>query len=68
VDADQVGKIARFIGQLDPDIPYALLAFHPAHEMDDLRPTSRRQAESCLEAAKAAGLTRVRIGNVHLPW
>jgi pyruvate formate lyase activating enzyme len=68
VDADQVGKIARFIARLDRDVPYALLAFHPAHEMDDLRPTSRRQAESCLEAAKAAGLTRVRIGNVHLLW
>jgi len=68
VDADQVGKIARFIAQHDPSIPYALLAFHPAHEMDDLRPTSRQQAQHCLEAAKAAGLTRVRIGNVHLLW
>jgi pyruvate formate lyase activating enzyme len=66
VDAGQVGKIARFIAQLDRDLPYALLAFHPAHEMDDLRPTSRQQAESCLQSAKAAGLTRVRIGNVHL--
>jgi pyruvate formate lyase activating enzyme len=68
VDADQVGKIARFIAQLGRDIPYALLAFHPAHEMTDLAPTSRQQAQRCLEAAKAAGLTRVRIGNVHLLW
>jgi pyruvate formate lyase activating enzyme len=66
VDADQVGKIARFIARLDPDIPYALLAFHPDFEMRDLPVTSRRQATECLDAAKAAGLTRVRIGNQHL--
>ncbi len=28
--------------------------------------TSREHAEEALAAAKAAGLTRVRIGNVHL--
>jgi len=66
VDAEQVDKIARFISGLDPSIPYALLAFHPDFEMNDLPVTSRQQATECLEAAKAAGLTRVRIGNVHL--
>jgi len=66
VDARQVSQIAKFIAGLDADIPYSLLAFHPAFEMDDLATTSRLQADSCLDAAKAAGLTRVRIGNVHL--
>jgi len=66
VDADQVGKIARFIARLSPDIPYALLAFHPDFEMMDLPITSRQQAEECLAAAKAAGLNRVRLGNIHL--
>ena len=66
VDAEQVGKIARFIAHLDRTIPYALLAFHPAFEMSDLPTTSRRQAEGCFQAAKDAGLTRVRIGNAHL--
>jgi len=66
VDADQVGKIASFIAQLDPSIPYSLLAFHPDFEMTDLPVTSRQQAEECFEAAKTAGLSRVRIGNMHL--
>jgi len=66
VDAAQVGSIAGFIAGIDRDIPYALLAFHGDFEMNDLPTTSRREAEECLAAAKAAGLTRVRLGNVHL--
>jgi pyruvate formate lyase activating enzyme len=66
VEAGQVGRIAAFLARLDQTIPYALLAFHPCFEMMDLPVTSRRQAEQCLAAARAAGLTRARIGNVHL--
>ena len=66
VDAVQVGRIARFIADLDSGVPYSLLAFHPAFEMNDLPTTSRRQAMDCLAAAEDAGLTRVRIGNEHL--
>jgi len=66
VDVEQVRQIAGFIARLDPSIPYALLGFHPNFEMTDLPTTSRRQATECLAAAEAAGLTRVRIGNVHL--
>jgi pyruvate formate lyase activating enzyme len=66
IEAEQVGRIAAFIARLVPNIPYALLAFHPAFEMSDLPITSRRQAMECLAAAEGAGLTRVRLGNVHL--
>jgi len=66
VDAEQVRRIAEFIAGLDRTIPYALLAFHPDFEMKDLPVTSRREAFECLAAAESAGLTRVRIGNVHL--
>ncbi len=66
VEAEEVGRIARFIASLDPDIPYSLLAFHPQHAMRDLPVTSRRQAEECLAAAREAGLTRLHLGNVHL--
>lgn len=61
-----VGALARFIARLNPDIPYSLLAFHPSYLMRDLPLTSRRQAQECREAAVEAGLTRVRIGNLHL--
>ncbi|MHC4179749.1 MAG: radical SAM protein, partial [Planctomycetota bacterium] len=65
-EAEQVGKIARFIARLGPNIPYALLAFHPSFEMTDLAATTRQQALECLEVAKTAGLSRVRVGNIHL--
>ena len=66
VDADEVGAIAYFIAGLSPDIPYALLGFHPDFLMEDLPRTSWAQAERCVDAAKKAGLRRVRIGNVHI--
>ena len=66
IDEQEVSNIAAFIAALDPDIPYALLAFHPHFMMNDLPATSRRHAQECLEAAKAQGLRRVRVGNLHL--
>lgn len=66
VDAEQVSRIASFIARLNRSIPYALLAFHPAFEMSDLPVTPREEALLCLEAARAAGLKRVRLGNTHL--
>lgn len=66
IDEQEVSKIAAFIASLNPDIPYALLAFHPHFMMSDLSATSRHHAQECLEAAKAQGLRKVRVGNLHL--
>ncbi len=66
IDKDEVQKIATFIAGIDPDIPYALLGFFPHYFMRDLPATSKNHAHECLEAAKEAGLKKVRIGNVHL--
>jgi pyruvate formate lyase activating enzyme len=66
IDEQEVKTIASFISELDPNIPYALLGFHGDFLMTDLPATSLKQAEACLEAAKSAGLKRVRLGNVHL--
>ncbi|HUV45689.1 MAG TPA: radical SAM protein, partial [Dehalococcoidia bacterium] len=66
IDKQEVSQIAQFISSLNPDIPYSLLAFAPQFMMRDLPTTSRRHAEECLAVAKARGLTRVRVGNVHL--
>jgi pyruvate formate lyase activating enzyme len=68
IDAQEVGHIAEFIESLNPEIPYSLLAFHPEYKMTDLPATSRKQAQECLAAARQAGLTRVRVGNMHLLW
>jgi len=66
VDRQEVTKMAEFIASLDPAIPYSLLAFHPHFRMRDLPFTTKEEAVACTEAAKEAGLTRVRIGNVGL--
>jgi len=66
IDEREVQAIASFIAGLNPDIPYALLGFHGNFLMTDLPATSLKHAEACLEAAKNAGLKRVRLGNVHL--
>jgi len=66
VDVKEVSDIASFIASLDPAIPYALLGFHPHFYMPDLPSTSVRHADAAEAAARAAGLTNVRIGNRHL--
>lgn len=66
VEEKEVCKIARFIANLNENIPYTLLAFHPSFFLDDIPTTSREQAMKCFLAAKEAGLKAVRIGNIHL--
>ncbi len=66
VDEREVGYIAAFLASLDPRIPYSLLAFHPLFHLSDLPRTPASLARACLAAARDAGLSRVKIGNVHL--
>ena len=66
IDEREVGELARFLASIDKGIPYSLLGFHPAFILSDLPPTSKAQAQSCLEAARGQGLTKVRIGNRQL--
>ena len=66
IEAQEINAIASFIANINPDIPYALLGFHGDFLMTDLPRTSWDQANRCLEAARGAGLKRVRIGNTHI--
>ena len=66
VTAEEVGRIARFIAEIDPDTPYSLLGFAPEFFMSDLPRTSARHAEEAKKAARAAGLNRIHVGNRHL--
>jgi len=65
VDAEEVQSLAQFIAEIDPKIPYSLLAFAPQYILSDLPPTSREQARQCCTAAKKY-LDNVRLGNTHL--
>lgn len=66
VEVEEIRRIAEMIADLDPSIPYSLLAFYPQYLMNDLPTTSQKIANECLEAAKSEGLLRVRIGNSNL--
>jgi pyruvate-formate lyase-activating enzyme len=66
VDEAEVTAIAAFLAELNPEIPYRLLAFHPEFRLRDLPPTSRSHAECCRAAAERAGLQRISFGNLHL--
>lgn len=65
VDAEEVEAISRFIAELDPEIPYSLLVFHPSFMINDLPITPERKAVDCYKAAKKH-LRRVHIGNLYL--
>ncbi|MDH5482372.1 MAG: radical SAM protein [Candidatus Bathyarchaeota archaeon] len=65
IDAEEVEDIAKFISEIDPNIPYTLLAFYPRYVMNDLPTTSRKQASECQKVAEKH-LKNTRIGNIHL--
>jgi len=66
VDLEEIHGLARFIAALNPEIPYSLLGFYPQFVLNDLPVTSRDFAFQARDAAQAAGLKRVRLGNLHL--
>ena len=66
VDEYEVEKIAGYLAELNPNIPYVLLAFHPDHRLRDLPPTSNRHALNAYKIAKEKGLKEVYIGNIFL--
>ena len=66
IDEEEVRGISTWVASLDPDIPYALLAFYPQFFFKDLPVTPRDLAIRCKEVAQGEGLRRVRIGNLHL--
>jgi pyruvate formate lyase activating enzyme len=66
IEMEEVQKIASYIAQIDPEIPYSLLAFSPHHLMDDLPATNLETANKCMSIAKSTGLKRVKLGNIQL--
>lgn len=66
VDTREIDNLAKSFAAIDPHIPYAILAFHPQFHLSDLPLATRLSARQCLQVAKDAGLTNVRIGNLSL--
>lgn len=63
VETDQIEAIAALLASVDRNIPFTILAFFPEHEMRGVPPPTLSQMLSAYRAARAAGLTHVRLGN-----
>jgi len=63
VETDQLKKIAQLLFDIDPEIPFTILAFFPEYQMKRYRsPKTIEMVEAYLEV-KAIGLRNVRLGN-----
>lgn len=64
VETDQLGKIADLLAQVDPGIPFTILAFFPAYKLIHVPSPDLHQMIEAYHAANDAGLKNVRLGNV----
>ena len=63
-EEEELTQIARFIREVDPDIPWHISRFHPDYEYTDARPTPIKTLRKAFEIGKKEGLRYIYIGNV----
>lgn len=61
---EELTQIARFIHDLDPDIPWHISRFHPDYQYTDSKPTPVETLRKAFEIGKREGLHFVYVGNV----
>lgn len=66
VERDQIGKISTELAAVDAEIPFTILAFFPEYKMRDVPAPTMSQMIDAYNAAKDAGLRKIRPGNIHL--
>lgn len=66
VEEDQIRRIAELLAQVDPEIPYSIIAFLPENKMRNIKPPSFNQMFKALNEARNVGLKNVRLGNLGL--
>jgi pyruvate-formate lyase-activating enzyme len=66
VESDQLRSIATLLAQVDPEIPYAIIAFMPEHQLSHIPPPNFKQMVEAYEDVRDSGLKNVRLGNVGL--
>jgi pyruvate formate lyase activating enzyme len=60
----ELSQIARFIHEIDPDIPWHISRFHPDYKYTDAEPTPIQSLRLAYQIAKKEGLHFIYIGNV----
>jgi len=66
VETDELRSIAASLAQVDPEIPYAIIAFLPEHQLSHVPPPSFQQMVEAYNAARDSGLKKVRLDNIGL--
>ncbi|OPY93276.1 MAG: pyruvate formate lyase-activating enzyme 1 [Syntrophaceae bacterium PtaU1.Bin231] len=61
---EELSDIARFIAEIDRDIPWHISRFHPDYRMLDVGATPLETLRRALAVGKKAGLRYVYLGNV----
>jgi pyruvate-formate lyase-activating enzyme len=64
VEGDELERIAGLLARTDPAIPFTILAFFPEYRMMNHRSPTVEEMAGAWEGVRAAGLTRVRLGNL----
>lgn len=65
INYKEVELIAKFVSEINRSIPYSLLIFHAAYQMQDLPITPKDQVLKCLKVAQKY-LDNVNLGNKFL--
>jgi pyruvate-formate lyase-activating enzyme len=63
VETPQLKKIAQHLFDVDPYIPFTLLAFFPEYQMKKYKSPKVSEMIEAYIAVKAVGLRNVRLGN-----
>ncbi len=61
---EELRAMARWLAEVDPDMPWHVTAFHPDYQMLDRPGTSQATLSRAYEIGKEAGLHYVYVGNV----
>ena len=61
---EELGNIAHFLAEVDPDIPWHLSRFHPDYRMQDIAATAPEVLLRAYSIGKSAGLRYIYLGNV----
>jgi len=60
----EMRQIAKFIAQLDKNIPWHISAFYPSYKLLNLPPTSSEVLKAAYDIGKEEGLRFIYIGNI----
>jgi pyruvate-formate lyase-activating enzyme len=63
VETPQLQKIAKLLFEVDPEIPFTILAFFPEYQMKRYKSPKVSEMIEAYQAVRASGLRNVRLGN-----